>query len=312
MESNKKRAVLAASTGGHLAQLHRLVPKLDIAADPLWITFENEQSKSLLQDEKNVMYVPYIASRDWRTALRSVVPLKQEFQAGRYDMVFSTGAALAVPVFIAASMTAGMRRYYLESVSRFDGPSLSGKIVSIIPGTKVYTQHAGWASDKWKLGPSVLDDYKLVPNKPSATKNKRLKIFVTLGTIRPYRFDRAVDAITKQFGDHDIVWQLGVTKREGLPGYATEMMDAFQFDSQVQQADVVITHAGVGSAMRIMDLGKTPIMVTRSKNHGEHVDNHQEQITRELTRRGLAHEMNLTGPNIGLLEASMSWKPKAV
>ncbi|WP_146070532.1 glycosyltransferase [Arthrobacter sp. 08Y14] len=312
MKSNKKRAVLVASTGGHLAQLHRLAPKLDISADPLWVTFENEQSKSLLRREKNVMFLPYIASRDWRTALRSVGPLQTEFRKGHYDMVFSTGAALAVPAFIAASTTAGMRRYYLESVSRFDGPSLSGRIVSAIPGTQVYTQHAEWSSKKWKQGPCVLDDYTLISNEIFVPKNRRLKIFVTLGTIRPYRFDRAVDAIVKQFGEHDIVWQLGVTNRGDLPGYATAMMDAFQFDSQVERADVVITHAGVGSAMRIMDLGKTPIMVTRSKDHGEHVDNHQNQITRELTRRGLAFEMNLMGPNPGLLEASMAQRPKAV
>lgn len=309
MKSNKKHAVLVASTGGHLAQLHRLVPKLDISGDPLWVTFENEQSKSLLRHEKNVMFLPYIASRDWRTALRAVGPLRHEFRKEHYDIVFSTGAAIAVPAFVAASTIPGMRRYYLESVSRFDGPSLSGRIVSAIPRTRAYTQHGQWSSKKWKPGPCVLDEYTLVPNESSAPRGQRLKIFVTLGTIRPYRFDRAVDAIVDQFGEHDIVWQLGVTSRSDLPGYATAMMDAVQFDAQVERADVVITHAGVGSAMRIMDLGKTPIMVTRAKDHGEHVDNHQNQITRELTRRGLAYEMDLKGPNLGLLEASMSRRP---
>lgn len=303
MGNMKRRAVLAASTGGHLAQLHRLVPKLDIEPDPLWVTFENEQSKSLLKDEKHVLYLPYIASRDWKTAAKTLGPLKRELCSKEYDMVFSTGAAVAVPVFTTAALC-GIPRYYLESVSRFDGPSLSGKIVANIPGTRVYTQHSAWASKRWRLGPSVLDDYSLVPKKPCS--KMRLKIFVTLGTIRPYRFDRAVDAIAEQFGGHDISWQLGATERTDLPGYSTGMMDAYEFDTQVAESDVVITHAGVGSAMRIMDLGKTPIMVTRLKSHGEHVDNHQEQITRELTKRGLAHEMILDGSNIGLLEKSMS------
>nr|WP_231712941.1 glycosyltransferase [Arthrobacter sp. zg-Y820] len=198
-----------------------------------------------------------------------------------------------------------MRRYYLESVSRFDGPSLSGKIVAQIPGTRVYTQHAGWAGKRWKLGPSVLDDYSLTPKTIPAKET--LKIFVTLGTIRPYRFDRAVDAIESAFGQHEIVWQLGATNRTDVRGFATEMMDATQFDTQVECSDVVITHSGVGSAMRIMDLGKTPVMVTRLKKFGEHVDDHQEQITRELTRRGLAHELNLEIPSTSTLEAAMAF-----
>lgn len=302
VEKNRARAVLAASTGGHLAQLHRLLPHLAIAEDPLWVTFENAQSKSLLRDEKNVMFLPYIASRDWKTAVRAIMPLRSEFKGNNYDFVFSTGAAIAVPVFVAAK-SVGLRRYYLESVSRFDGPSLSGRIVSKIPGTQLYTQHEEWVDAKWKLGPSVLDDYHLI-EKQQNDKSK-LKIFVTLGTIKPYRFDRAVDAIVEAFSQHEIVWQLGETTREDLPGYSCRLMDADTFDYHVETSDVVITHAGVGSALRIMDLGKTPVLVTRLKAYGEHVDDHQKQITRELTRRNLAYELVLGSGNSGVLEAAM-------
>lgn len=303
VEKNRARAVLAASTGGHLAQLHRLLPHLAIAEDPLWVTFENAQSKSLLRDEKHVMFLPYIASRDWKTAARAIMPLRSEFRGKNYDFVFSTGAAIAVPVFLAAK-SVGLRRYYLESVSRFDGPSLSGKIVSKIPGTQLYTQHKEWADAKWRLGPSVLDDYHLIEKDKNDKRN--LKIFVTLGTIKPYRFDRAVEAIVEAFGQHEIVWQLGATTRDDLPGNSFELMDAATFDYHVETSDVVITHAGVGSALRIMDLGKTPVLVTRLKAYGEHVDDHQKQITRELTRRNLAHELVLGRVNTCVLEAAMT------
>ncbi|MFJ7748564.1 glycosyltransferase [Arthrobacter sp. NPDC097144] len=306
MKNKRARAVLAASTGGHLAQLHRLLPHLDIADDPLWITFENAQSKSLLKDEKHVMYLPYIASRDWRTAGRTFKQIRKELRRQPYDLVFSTGAAIAVPVFLAAATT-GISRYYLESVSRFDGPSLTGKIVAKIPGTQLYTQHSGWANNRWRLGPSVLDEYYLVPENKS--QKDRLKIFVTLGTIKPYRFDRAIDAILANFGAHEIVWQLGATSRTDITGYSTEMMDAAEFDFHVETSDVVITHAGVGSALRIMDLGKTPVLVTRHKAYGEHVDDHQEQITRELTRRGLGYELELANVNPGVLGSAMVSKP---
>ena len=161
--------------------------------------------------------------------------LFRSFKDRDFAYVFSTGAAIAVPVFLAAAAR-GIPRIYLESVSRFDGPSLSGRMVAAIPGTRTYTQHAQWATKKWQKGPSVLDDYT-VETVPAHCARRPLKIFVTLGTIRPYRFDRAVDAVLATAGDQEIVWQLGATRRDDLPGEAVEMMDSAQFDKAVLDAD---------------------------------------------------------------------------
>jgi UDP-N-acetylglucosamine transferase subunit ALG13 len=55
----------------------------------------------------------------------------------------------------------------------------------------------------------------------------------------------------------------------------------------VVRADVVISHSGVGSAIRVLELGKTPILVPREARFDEHVDDHQGQICEHLGRRGL-------------------------
>ena len=50
----------------------------------------------------------------------------------------------------------------------------------------------------------------------------------------------------------------------------------------------MIAHAGVGSALGALEEGRSPVLVPRRAAHGEHVDDHQEQIAGELERRGLA------------------------
>lgn len=283
----ERRSVLAASTGGHLAQLHKLRSSLEVGNRPLWVTFDNPQSRSLLEGE-DVVYLPYIKSRDLFTALRCIPTLLGLFRSHEFERVVSTGAAIAVPVFLAAALTK-VDRTYLESVSRFDGPSLSGQIVSRIPGTTLLTQHGSWANSRWKKGPSVLDSY--VVEERAAPEKERLRIFITLGTIKPYRFDRVVESVVERFsGSYDLVWQLGSTERLGLPGEVHSLMSADEFDRNVRESDAVISHAGVGSALRILSLGKSPILVPRLRAYKEHVDDHQLQITRELAAHGLAVE----------------------
>lgn len=55
----------------------------------------------------------------------------------------------------------------------------------------------------------------------------------------------------------------------------------------MREADVVVTHAGVGSALAAMRAGRRAIYVPRRRRHGEHVDDHQVEMARELNRRGL-------------------------
>nr|WP_240498137.1 glycosyltransferase [Williamsia sp. 1135] len=178
--------------------------------------------------------------------------------------------------------------WYIESVSRFDGPSLTGRIVAKVPGIKTFTQHRAWEDGKWTHQFSVLQDYTAATSKTPAPTGP-LKIFVTLGTIQPYRFDRLVDRLLAVVpGDNEFVWQIGETVREDLPGQVHRTIAAHEMQREVLESDVVISHSGVGSAMQIMDLGKCPVLVPRRSQYGEHVDDHQAQIARELTVRSLA------------------------
>lgn len=284
---SSKRKILVASTGGHLAQMYRLRKVFQATDSPLWITFDHPQSRSLLAEEDNVLFVPYIKSRDIWQAIKIIPILWRSINSRDYDQILSTGAAVCVPAF-AVAFCKGVKRQYIESVSRFDGPSLSGRLVSFIPGTRLLTQHKKWSSRRWQLTNSVLDEFSLEQD-IDGNHNPVRRIFVTLGTIRPYRFDRLVDTVLASIRASDeVVWQLGETTRTDLPGNFEQVYSDEQMTRLIDWADIVVTHAGVGSALKILEAGKSPLLGVRDPSNHEHVDSHQTQIARELSRRGLA------------------------
>lgn len=292
-----RKLILIASTGGHLAQLSKLRKRLNASDDSLWITFDSAQSRSLLKGRR-VLYVPYVAPRDWRALGAAALAIRKVIRAERFDGAVSTGAGLALAGLGVA------RRYkipglYIESVSRVNGPSLTGRLLYISRLVTMRAQHESWVFGRWGTEPPVLADYATIDGPPV---DGQLKVFVTLGTIRPYRFDGLVDALLETgLCGADSVWQLGITSRNGLPGQVHEYLTAEQFKLAAEEADVVVTHAGVGTVMDLFDLGICPVVVPRRAAYGEHVDEHQRQIVDLLSSLNLAEPVeveNLRSTNL--------------
>lgn len=294
-----RRLVLAASTGGHLAQLVRLAPTLGATEDSLWITFRTAQSESLLAGRSNVLHVPYIQPRDARSigqAFRQIVP---RVRAGEYEAAVSTGSALALAALPAARL-AGVPTLYIESVSRTHGPSVSGRVIAALRLAETRTQHPSWAGGRWGIHPSVLSNYRNVPRPGRPPESPRL--FITLGTLRGYAFHALIDRVLERgLADEHTVWQLGDTEpRVELPGQVHHEVSGAEFKRYATEADVVITHAGVGTALGLMEWGIAPIAVVRRHARGEHVDDHQEQLAELMTRTGIgfAVEVDELGPEV--------------
>lgn len=280
-----KRALLVASTGGHLSQMIKLEPRLGVGADSAFVTFDLPQARSGLMG-RQVEWVPYIAPRAYGDIVKALPEAVALIRRHRPEVVFSTGAGIAVPYLLAADLM-GVRAVYLESVSRILGPSASGRLLARVPGVRTFTQHHHLQSPRWGAGVSTLDDFE-VTESPLRALPARPRIFVTLGTIAPFRFDRLIDkVIALASPDWELTWQLGSSMRGDVPGTVRDQFTTGEFDDLVRHSDVVISHSGVGSAMRVMELGKTPVLVPREAAHREHVDNHQRQISAHLAQRGL-------------------------
>jgi UDP-N-acetylglucosamine transferase subunit ALG13 len=279
---HSRKLLLVASTGGHLWQLTHLAPRLAASPDSLWVTFDSPQSRSLL-DGKRAHFLPYVAPRDWKGALLAIPSLRAVLRSEHFDGVVSTGAAIAVSAMFAA-IGRVPERLYVESVSRFDGPSLSGRIIADARLARTLTQHPQWRDRRWGHEGSVLENYVVQPR----TGGDVSSVFVTLGTIRPYQFRRLADRIVQVLPPGtDVVWQVGETDPSGLPGEVHRYMSAERFDQAVESADAVITHAGIGTLLGLLNVGVHPIAVPRRARFDEHVDDHQLQAARVLADRGL-------------------------
>jgi len=110
---------------------------------------------------------------------------------------------------------------------------------------------------------------------------------VTVGTDKPFR--RLVEAAAAILPDDvDVLWQTGHTPLDGLDIDARPFVPAAELEQAMRDTDVVIAHAGCGSALSALSAGKYPVLVPRDPDHGEVVDRHQIEIARWLAECGLA------------------------
>lgn len=278
-----RKFMLCASTGGHLWQLERIARRLQVTDDSLWVTFDTAQSRALLAGRR-VLYVPYISPRDVRGMLKAAVQIDRALRRETFDALVSTGAGIAVSSIVATPRRA-MRRLYIESVSRVTGPSLSGRIVYATRLYETWAQHPGWATGRWQFHGSVLDNRCA----QAGTRTDLRRVFVTMGTIKPYQFTRLVERLmTILPADVDVVWQLGATKPvASMTGDVHAYMSPEEFAAQTHRADVVVTHSGVGSVIGLIEDGIFPVVIPRRARHGEHVDDHQQEIARFVQELGV-------------------------
>lgn len=297
------KLLLVASTGGHLAQLVKFSRFWNLSDDSLWVTFDSPQSRSLLAGRR-VQFVEYVPPRGVREALTAARKVDRIVANERFDWAVSTGAALALGILPAVKRR-GLPSTYIESVSRVAGPSLTGRLLSLSRIPDLRCQHS-WAEGRWKPFPSVLSHFEPVPTQREISSQP--KVFITLGTIRPYRFDALVDSVLASgLATERTVWQLGETRRDGLPGSVHEQMSAADFKAAALQADVVVTHAGVGTILELLEWGIHPVVVRRISARKEHVDDHQKQIASLVQELGVATVVDALELTNGHLEEASQW-----
>ena len=297
--------LLVASSGGHLAELYDLVPRLGVR-ERRWVTFDSPQSRSLLAGE-DVVHVPPAASRDLVGAVRDLVIARKMFRRRRYDRVISTGASVAMSFFVPAT-AAGVECAYIESATRTDGPSLTGRMAARLPGVKMFTQYRSWADETWLYGGSIFDGFAAGPSGRRPVR----KVVVTLGTHPRYTFPRLLARLVDILPPGlDVLWQVGATRVARMPADARVSVPIDEMRRAMREADVVVSHAGVGSALAAMQAGRRAVYVPRRRLYGEHVDDHQVAMARELQSRDLVLAREADEVTFADLETAASWSVQA-
>lgn len=278
--------LLVASVGGHLKQLHTLLPRLR-GVDPddvCWVTFDSVQSRSILNGQ-DVVYVHYPHPRDVRTTLANARAARRLLQQRSFSHAVSTGSGIAVS-FLPLAARRGTSCHYIESAARISGPSLTGRLLQLVPGVRTYTQWERWAGGSWRYAGSVFDGFEA---EGFADPAPLRRIVVTMGSSETHGFPRALARLAAIIPrDADVLWQTGLAGAAGLEIDARASVPVPELDRALREADVVVCHAGTGSALAAFEAGKCPVVLPRRKAHGETVDDHQVQLAEELTKRGLA------------------------
>lgn len=277
-------SVLAVSSGGgHLKQLQMLIPRAGFSMERVhWVTFDTGLSGDLPLEQTTI--VPYAAPRDVPRITRNQLIAAKILRKGNYSHVVSTGASLAV-CYLPLAAAMGIDAMYIESATRALAPSLTGRILERVPRLRLYTQYPDWSRPRWKYVGSVFDSFT-ARSDPQATHID--SAVVSLGTTESYAFDRLVARAYELLGDRDVLWQLGPAGTSLAVPNARAAVPSRELRAAIRSADVVIAHAGTGAALTALELGKVPVLVPRASRHGEHVDDHQYEICRQLAKRGLA------------------------
>lgn len=280
---------MVANSGGHLEELWSLQSRLASSRPSrAWVTWDSPHSRSLLAGE-DCMYVDQADPRDAVAALRYARDAREILRHGEWSKVVSTGSVMSVP-FFALARARGLPCHYIESAARVTGPSLSARLLEWVPGVHRYSQHKGWSDRRtWSYGGSVFDAYGPAMREAGTHGGNEIhRVVVTLGS-NNYAFRTLVEGLLRVLPHGaDILWQTGNTDTSGLGIDAVKFLPAADLLSAMCKADLVVAHAGVGSALTAMRSGHTPLLVPRRRFRGEHVDDHQVQIARHLVDRGIA------------------------
>lgn len=273
--------LLVASDAGQLKQLERLLPRLGIEPERLWVTFDSPVARSMLEGEE-VIFAPRKSQNEFRGAIGNLPFATALVRQVDFDRVVSTGANLAT-AFLPVARLLGSRTDYVESATYTDFHSPTANVLERIPGIHRYTQHRKLADPHWTYGGSIVDG--LVPRFRSPREVRRL--VVSLGTTEERPFPRLVSRLREIVPNNvDVIWQVGSTP--AVDADAVHTLPSADLEQAMFDADAVICHAGVGAAVTAMEMGRLPLLVPRSAQLGESADDHQVATAAWFQARGLA------------------------
>jgi UDP-N-acetylglucosamine--N-acetylmuramyl-(pentapeptide) pyrophosphoryl-undecaprenol N-acetylglucosamine transferase len=285
--------LLVANAGGHLKQLTYVGPPL-VVGRAVWAV--PPTSSSSVPDESETVAISDVQTRGWTMLPKNIWDAHHLIKRYRPARIVSTGAGVALGFAVMARIH-DVDFYYVESVTRTRGPSLTGRLVSWFGKPKLYTQWPDWADGCWTyLGTNVFD---LARSSASPSLRESRKGFlVGTGTKSDFPFPRMAEAahelLARRATDHDVgVWQLGAVADTfaGRPqDRVVDFLPHGELQSLLAQVKEVYCHAGVGLILDCLEHGLVPVVFARDPARREHVDTHQADLLKALAPTGLVRD----------------------
>lgn len=281
---------LATSHGGHMELLAAVEPAY-AARSHAFVTPPSVQARALR--ERGVRVVEVANPRRSPLALaRTVAQSLRAARALRPRVVVSAGAGAAVPFCLAAKLL-GARLVFVETMARVRDGSLSGRLLYPFADRFIV---------QW---PELRDVYPraevcrpaLLEPRPRAAGQRGRGTFVAAGT-HGQPFDRllrlADEAVARGLLPRPLVAQAGAAAYRPRTFQAVATLAPGEVERAVRGSEVVLCHGGSGLVSLAVRSGKTPLVLPRRREHGEHVDDHQVTSAAKLADVGVAISLERT------------------
>lgn len=287
--SRKLKICLACSIGGHFTQMLELKEVYE-RYEHFFVTNLGRQTISALKGEKKY-FIPDRKAQ-WANNLSTAMSifLKQLFVSlialykENPDVIISTGAGDVFWILLIGKLL-GKKIIFIESLSRVTTPSRSGRVIYMFANLFLYH----WANLRAYYPKGIFVNSFFPLSKHINKGDNKYSYFVTVGTI-PNDFSRLLTKIDELI-EHGII-EGKVFVQKGYSKYLpenceyTDFLDINEFEKQVKESNIIISHGGVGTLMTALKYGKKVIVVPRYRKFKEIKDDHQLEITRELEREG--------------------------
>ena len=122
-----EKLLLVCTSGGHFSTMFRL-QEFWANHERVWVTDRKQDTQVLSQMGEPVRWLPYQAPRDGMAFLKNLPRVIQIIWQERPTTIVSTGASIAVGFAFFARLL-GIKFVYIESISRHEDISLTGKLV---------------------------------------------------------------------------------------------------------------------------------------------------------------------------------------
>lgn len=277
---------LVCSRGGHLDVLLSLREAF-AGFDVVWITQQSDRAEALRRAGERVRglgeysrgaSLPATA----RTVWRSIALVARE----RPRLLVTSGAGIAVPFCVLARL-AGAYVVFVETSARVRGASSSGRVLSRIANHVI----AQWEEMRTVYPGATIARSNVVQVIATRPPVPGEGTFVGVGT-HSQPFDRLLAMADRAIGagllPRPALIQTGPSTLSIDHAESREFVTPDEMEARIRSARFVVCHAGSGTLAGALRAGRRPLVLARLERHGEHFDDHQQQLVDKLASLDLA------------------------
>lgn len=123
------KLLLVCTSGGHFSTMRSLKSFWSVH-ERVWVT-DLKKDTEMLEDDEKVHWLPYQAPRDLLALMLNIPKTLRIILLEKPDLIVSTGASIAISFAFVAKLL-GVKFLYVESISRAEELSVTGRIVYLL------------------------------------------------------------------------------------------------------------------------------------------------------------------------------------